>query len=111
MRFYDIFIISRGTKVILSITFSVSVLAIVFAYFYYSDINKSEDPRIEKAREYLFEYEKISERYYGLEAFPFLDSAKSIFMSLSDYSSSFEIGLINNNKCSALLSVSYTHLR
>ena len=53
MLLRDIFKISKGTKVILAITFSVSVLAIVFAFFYYRSINKSEDPRIRKARELL----------------------------------------------------------
>jgi hypothetical protein len=103
MRFREIFIISRGTKVIFSITFSVSVLAVIFACFYYRDINRSEDPRLKKAREFLLQYEKESGRNNSLEAFPFLDSANAIFMSYPDYEFSFEIGVIYNNKCSALL--------
>ena len=103
MRFRDIFIISKGTKVIFTITFSVSILAVVFAFFYYRNINNSEDPRIKKAREFLLQYQKESGRNNSLEAFSFLDSANAIFRSFPDYESSFEIGVIYNNKCSALL--------
>jgi hypothetical protein len=103
MRFREIFIISKGTKVILMITFSVSILAVVFAFFYYRDINNSEDPRIKMAREFLIQYEKVSGGLNSFEAFPLLDSANAIFRSYPDYESSFEIGLIYNNKCSALL--------
>jgi len=103
MKVRDIFIISRGTKVILTITISVSMVAIIFAFFYYRNLNNSEDPRIKKAREFLLQYEKVSESYYSLDAFPFLDSANAIFVSFPDYETSFEIGLIYNNKCSTLL--------
>jgi len=103
MLLRDIFKISKGTKVILAITFSVSVLAIVFAFFYYRSINKSEDPRIRKARELLSEYEKVSGGVNSFNSFHLLDSAYRIFRSLPDYKTSFETGLIYNNKCSALL--------
>lgn len=103
MRFREIFIISKGTRVIFMITFSVSVLAIIFAFFYYRDINNSEDPRVNKAHKFLLQYEKESGRNNNLETFPFLDSANAIFMSYPDYEFSFEIGVIYNNKSSALL--------
>ncbi len=103
MHFRDIFIISKGTKVILAITFSVSVLAVIFAFFYYRCVNRSEDPRIARARELLVRYDKISGDISSIEAFPLLDSAFSIFSALPDYKTSFETGVIYNNKCSALL--------
>jgi len=103
MQFRDIFKISKGTKVILSITLSVSLLAIAFAFFYYRSINKSEDPRIIKAREFLAEYDKVSGGVNSFNSFHLLDSAYRIFRSLPDYKTSFETGVINNNKCSALL--------
>ena len=103
MEFGDIFKITRGTKVIITITFSVALAASLFAVFYYSGINRSEDPRILKAREYLLEFEKVSGNSYPGEAFPALDSAFRIFSSLPDYKNSFEKGVIYNNKCSMLL--------
>ncbi|TFG90447.1 MAG: hypothetical protein E4H16_01780 [Candidatus Atribacteria bacterium] len=88
---------------IFAITFSVSVLAIVFAFFYYRSINNSEDPRIRKAREFLSEYEKLAGGVNSFNSFHLLDSANRIFRSLPDYKTSFETGIIYNNKSSALL--------
>jgi hypothetical protein len=99
----DIFKVTRGTKVILAITFSVSAAAIIFAFFYYRSINRSEDPRIEAARRLLTEFENMSAETEGIESFLYLDSAFSIFNRLPDYRLSFETGVIYNNKCSALL--------
>jgi len=103
MRFKEIFKISKGTRVILAITLSVSVLTLLFAFFYYRGLNRAEDPRIRKAKEYLAKYESVSDSYKTLNAFPLLDSANAIFLSYPDYKASFEPGIIYNNKCSALL--------
>jgi tetratricopeptide (TPR) repeat protein len=103
MQFKNIFIITKGTKVILLITFTVSLLAVLFAFFYYRNLNKSEDPRITRAREYLLQYDKAASGRTSLDWFPYLDSARAVFKSLPDYKASFEEGLIHNNKCSALL--------
>ncbi len=103
MRLNELLIISRGTKVIIGITFSVSLLAIIFAFFYYRSINRAEDPRVRKAREALFAYDQASGSINSFKAFHFLDSARFYYLSLPDYAASFEIGLIHNNKCSALL--------
>ena len=100
-----IFSISKGTKAILFITFSVSVVAVLVAFFYYKDLNKLEDPRIRKAKELLSLFEKESENINNLSNFYLLDSANVIFRSIPDYKSSFEPGLIYNNKCSSLLMV------
>jgi tetratricopeptide (TPR) repeat protein len=103
MRVKEIFTITKGTKVIMAITFSVSMLALAFAFFYYRNINQSEDPRIKKARALLLHYEKVSGRITSYANFYLLDSANAIFRSFPDYASSFETGLIYNNKSSALL--------
>lgn len=103
MNLRDIFIISKGTKVIVAITFTVSLLAVTFAFFYYRSLNRSEDPRIARARELLVRYDKISGDINSIGSFPLLDTAFSIFSALPDYKTSFETGVIYNNKCSALL--------
>jgi len=103
MQLRDLFIISKGTKVIFLITFSVSLTAVLFAFFYYNSINSAEDPRIAGAKKLLLEYDKVQGAINSFEAFPVLDSAFAIFKSLPDYSGSFETGVIYNNKCSALL--------
>jgi tetratricopeptide (TPR) repeat protein len=99
----DLFILSKGTKVILLITFIVSLLTLTFAFFYYRNINRSEDPRIQRAREFMLQYDKIPVSARSFDAFPLLDSAAAVFRSLPDYANSFENGLIFNNKSSTLL--------
>jgi tetratricopeptide (TPR) repeat protein len=103
MQLKEIFIISKGTKVILAITLSVSLAAILFASFYYRSVNSSEDPRIAGARELMQEFDRASGSLKSIEAFPSLDSAAALFRSIPDYECSFEIGVIYNNKSSALL--------
>jgi hypothetical protein len=98
-----IFTISKGTKVVLVITFSVSALAVLFAIFYYRDLNNLEDPRTKKARELLALFDKESVRISDFSSFSLLDSANAVFRSYPDYESSFETGVIYNNKCSSLL--------
>lgn len=109
MKLKDIFIITQGTRKILAITLSVTLLAIIFAFFYYRSINRSEDPRIAPARRLLAEYGQRSGGVSGTESFYLLDSAFAIFSSLPDYADSFEKGVIYTNKCSAfLLNAIYT---
>lgn len=103
MQLRDLLIISRGTKVIFLITFSVSLIAVLFAFFYYKSLNSAEDPRIAVAKKLLLEYDKVQGGINSFEAFPILDSAFAIFKSFPDYSGSFETGVIYNNKCTALL--------
>lgn len=97
------FKIAEGTKKVLSITITVSALAVLFAFFYYRNINSSRDPRITKAIKYMALYETESAGRDIAAAFPLLDSAFIVFNSLPDYTGSFEKGVIYNNKCSNLL--------
>ena len=99
MKLKDIFEISQGTRKLLAITISVTLSAIVFAYFYYRGMNRSEDPRIMEAKELLLEYEKMTRGISGIESFYILDSAFAIFSSIPDYDGSYEKGVIYNNKC------------
>lgn len=103
MRFREIFNVTRGTKAVLAITFSVAVAASLFAHFYYRSINRSEDPRILEARKLINEFDKISSDLSPSVSFRILDSALVIFRSLPDYKDSFETGVIYNNMCSTLL--------
>lgn len=103
MSLRGLFAISGGTKVVLAITFSVVVLTVLFAFFYYRSLNQAEDPRVARARILMAEYDRESGGADSYMRFALLDSAKAVFRSLPDYESSFEIGVIYNNKCSGLL--------
>lgn len=103
MALRDIIIISRGTKVVLKITLLVSVIAVLTAVFYYNSINRSEDPRIEPARNILVRYDALPNGYDLTGKLRLLDSAGWVFRSYPDYAGSFETGVIHNNKASAFL--------
>ncbi len=95
--------ISPGTRKILAITVSVTTLAVVFAFFYYRGVNRSEDPRVSEARFYMTEYDRLAGGADSYAWFPLLDSARLIYRSVPGYADSWEIGVIYNNKCSGLL--------
>lgn len=99
----ELFSITKGTKVVIVITFSVSIIALAFAFFYYRTVNRSEDPRINSARIMLMRFDRESSPEGMISAFSYLDSAAAVFKKLPDYRSSFEPGIVFNNKCSALL--------
>lgn len=103
MSLRGLFSISGGTRVVLAITFSVAILTVLFAFFYYRSLNQSEDPRVSRARILMAEFDRQSGGPDSYTRFPLLDSAEVIYRSLPDYESSFEIGVIYNNKCSGLL--------
>jgi hypothetical protein len=105
MSLRGLFAISGGTKVVLAITFSVVVLTVLFAFFYYRSLNLAEDPRVTRARILMAEYDSQSGGPDSYTRFSLLDSAEALFRSLPDYETSFEIGVIYNNKCSGLLMV------
>jgi hypothetical protein len=103
MSLRGLFEISGGTKVVLGITFSVAILTVLFAFFYYRSLNLAEDPRVSQARILMAEYDRLSGGPDSYARFHLLDSAEAIYRSLPDYETSFEIGVIFNNKCSGML--------
>ena len=84
-------------------TFLVSSMAVLVAVFYYSSINRSEDPRIKSARDFLIRYDALPIHTDMTVKFHLLDSADMIFRFYPEYANSFETGVIFNNKASALL--------
>jgi len=103
MSLKDLTVISPGTRKLLAITFSVALLAVVFAFFYYRGINRSEDPRVAKAREYMADYDRLSGGTESVALFFMLDSAERIYRRVPGYGSSYENGVIYNNRGSSLL--------
>lgn len=103
MSLKDLVVISPGTKKLLAITLSVALLAVIFAFFYYRGVNRSEDPRVAEARALMAEYDRMSGGRNSYALFHLLDSAGEIYRRVPGYESSWERGVIYNNKCSGLL--------
>lgn len=103
MSLKDLTVISRGTRKLLAITLSVALMAVIFAFFYYRGINRSEDPRVAKAREFMAEYDRLSGGTDSFALLHLLDSADRIYSQVPGYGSSYETGVIYNNRGSSLL--------
>lgn len=103
MSIKDLFIISRGTRIILAITISVTTLAVIFAFFYYRGVNRSEDPRVSDARRYMSEYDRMAGGIDSYRWFYLLDSAGAVYSGIPGYRNSWETGVIFNNKCGGFL--------
>lgn len=103
MSFKDLIVISRGTRKILAITLSVATLAVIFACFYYSGVNRLEDPRVSEARRFMAEYDKLTGGTGTWAYSHLLDSARLIYDRVHGYQASWEMGVIYNNKASGLL--------
>lgn len=96
-------LVSRGTRVVILVTVSISVLTAGVAYLYYGAVNRYEDPRILAARHILSSYDNLPQQVDLIERFHLLDSAASVFKSIPDYAHSYEMGIVLNNKASALI--------
>lgn len=105
MSLKDLIVISPGTKKLLAITLTVALLAVISTFFYYREVNRAEDPRVAEARALMAEYDRVSGGTNSHASFHLLDSAGKIFSRVPGYESSWERGVIYNNKCSGLLLV------
>ncbi|MBE0675873.1 MAG: hypothetical protein IH591_14530 [Bacteroidales bacterium] len=103
MSLQDLTVISPGTRKILAITISVALLAVIFAFFYYRSVNRSADPRVSDARRYMSEYDRLAGGTDSYVWFHLLDSAGRVYKGVPGYGTSWENGVIYNNKCSGLL--------
>lgn len=101
MQIRDIFTVTKGTKVVLAITFLISLLIFISVYFYYQGINQSEDPRVQHARELLSDFDEA--RVNDLSSLAILDSAAAIYQAFPEYAHSYEMGVLYNNKATVLI--------
>lgn len=84
------------------------VLAIGLVYFQSVNSKKSEDPRVNGARELYSKYNDLTTNkdYEGVVSL--MDSIESIYLNFPHYINSYEIGVLHNNRCAAYLSM-YLH--
>jgi hypothetical protein len=103
MAFRDIFRITRQTRILLIFLVCISVCGFLFAYFYYSSKNRSEDPRVIGARMKLTEFDQLLNEHRYTEALQVLDTVYAIYAGTPGYRGSFEFGVLFNNRCSVYL--------
>jgi len=97
---------NRSSRVLILIMITVVIVGVTIAKTYYGNITRSIDPRVRKARELYTRYDKYAQEgnYYTL--FDLLDSIENIYTTIKHYESSFEMGVLHNNRAAALLTIS-----
>ncbi len=83
----------------------VAVAGILFARSYYGNRNRSVDPRIVPARELYEGYNEYARTGDYSQVFALLDTIGQLYLSIPHYRSSFELGVLENNRAAALLSI------
>jgi len=111
MALKDYFTITRGTQRLLTVMVSISIVVFMAMFFYYRDINRSEDPRVIEAKTGFEKYNQLmQENQYGL-ALGILDNLEKIYNNVPGYKDSYEKGLVYNNRASVyLIKVETDHL-
>lgn len=81
------------------------ISGLLFAGFYYGNINNAEDPRILEAKKKYKQYDILaSEKKYD-EILEVLDAMSNIYTQFDDYKNSFEMGVVYNNKAALFLTI------
>ncbi|OQX98973.1 MAG: hypothetical protein B6I24_03835 [Bacteroidetes bacterium 4572_128] len=97
------FKISRGTKIVFSISFFIALILVISAYLYYQNINSAEDPRTIKARNLFIDYDNFLEEKEYEKALNILDEIENIYTNLKEYKNSFEFGVVYNNRATVYI--------
>ena len=98
------FKITKQTKFLLLGVSVISGISFLIAYIYYDGKNKAEDPRILKSKYFFQEYEDLVKENNFDEALSVLDSIDTIFNRVPGYKTSYEPGIVLNNRGTAYLS-------
>ncbi|MCP3901173.1 MAG: hypothetical protein GY707_15820 [Desulfobacteraceae bacterium] len=93
----------KTTLKVLIVTLCLTILIFIVSFFYYGNINSTEDPRKLQAKTLMLEYDKkLEENQTGL-ALSLLNTIKEIYDSIPGYKDSYEVGVVFNNIASVYL--------
>lgn len=105
MDLKSIFTLTGKSKILIIFMLCISAVGFIIAYFYYSGVNQSEDPRVVETKYMFLRYDKhIDNKQYG-KAMQVLDSVQQILQRTPGYPESYELGIVYNNRASILLSM------
>lgn len=96
---------SKPARTLIVIMGVLVILAIVISRKYYSDQEASVDPRIKPARELYEKYNSFAASNQFDSVFQLMDTIESIYVSTDHYASSFELGVLYNNRAAAWLTL------
>jgi len=103
------FSISKKTKILIMIIIFLTVSGITISYFYYSGINKKEDPRVLSVKRLQSRYNKAVLDNNMPEALELIEKMDSVYASVPHYTQSFERGVLETDRASVYLNMALYH--
>jgi len=96
---------NKNKRALILVMIALSFIVIFFSYFYYSGVNASKDPRVKSARKLYEKYNDYTVQNDFQNIFALLDSVENFYRSVNNYSESFEVGVLYNNRAAAYLTM------
>ena len=98
---------NKKTTALILIMCALVLFGIIISYYHYSNINKYIDPRIVDARTLYENYNRYTQEKMYDSIFWLMDTIESIYAVTDHYKSSFEVGVLYNNRTATLLAISF----
>ncbi|MFH0755849.1 MAG: tetratricopeptide repeat protein [Bacteroidota bacterium] len=96
---------AHSIRTLILVMVTIVITGILVARSYYGNINRSVDPRVLHARELYSHYDQFARAGDFPGIFLLLDSIEDIYRKTAHYSRSFEVGVVENNRAAALLTL------
>jgi len=95
--------INKQTKRLIIILIFTVISGLVFAYFYYRNINDSIDPRLIETQKILADFDNINKLDSSFVAIDLMNKLEQQLKEIDLYHNSYEIGVVYNNRASVYL--------
>jgi len=97
--------IKRSSIILFVIMLGIFLAGLWYADHYYEGVNSSEDPRVRRAKQLYNHYNQLAEEKKYQEIFELLDSMELIYHLYDDYTESYELGVLHNNRAAIFLNL------
>lgn len=96
---------NKTSRALIVIMCALVFSGVTISYLYYNNVNKSTDPRIVPARTLYEKYNMYAQNGAYESIFSLMDSIESIYTALDHYKSSYEVGVLYNNRAATFLTI------
>jgi tetratricopeptide (TPR) repeat protein len=98
MALKDIFALQSGTKKVFTVVILITISIIAGSWYYYRGINRSFDPRVVQAKKMMKQFKPLLDDSKYDKASALIDDIESLYNKVPGYATSFEMGVIHNNR-------------
>ncbi len=96
---------THSIRTLILVMVAIVITGVLIARSYYGNKNRSVDPRVLHARELYSHYDQFARAGDFPGIFLLLDSIEDIYRQTAHYSQSFEVGVVENNRAAAFLTL------